>query len=434
MLKFVVRRLLFMVLTMLIVSAIVFLLSEAVPGDVARHILGPFASPEQVALFRVKLGLDRPLLVRYAEWLLGNDWLAERRVGLELRRIENVDTGRREWWAIDTDGVPKQWTMEETGLVVHRRMPDGSVEEAPAGDVWRVGEDGRQIFWGVDTADHAVKWQKSVRQSDTAEGLAAGSLLDEGHGVQYIPLRRGLLRGDPGLSVRTNRPVSDTLFRRLENSLILAAISFVVVMPLALILGLIAGANEGRPIDRVLSLSGLVTAASPDFATGIFLVLLFAVVLDVVPGATVFVTRDAIFRNPAMLVLPVLTLTLIELGYVLRVTRASMVEVMATPYIRTAVLKGLSYREVVLHHAVPNALLAPVTVIMLHVNWLIGRIVVVEAIFGFPGLGSYLLESALFKDVNAIEAGAMLLIVLAVGTQLIADILYTFLNPRIRYE
>jgi peptide/nickel transport system permease protein len=134
-----------------------------------------------------------------------------------------------------------------------------------------------------------------------------------------------------------------------------------------------------------------------------------------------------------MLILPVLTLTLIELGYILRITRASMVEVMKAPYIRTAFLKGLPYKQVVFKHAVKNALIAPITVIMLHVNWLLGGIVIVEVVFGYPGLGAYLLESALYKDFNALEAGAMIMVLVAVGTQLVADIIYTFLNPRIRY-
>jgi len=110
-----------------------------------------------------------------------------------------------------------------------------------------------------------------------------------------------------------------------------------------------------------------------------------------------------------------------------------MVEVMNAPYIRTAFLKGLPYWRIVFKHALRNALMAPITIIMLHVNWLMGGIVVVEAIFGFPGLGRYLLDAALYKDVFAIEAGAMVMVMLAVGTQLVADIIYTFLNPRIRY-
>jgi peptide/nickel transport system permease protein len=110
-----------------------------------------------------------------------------------------------------------------------------------------------------------------------------------------------------------------------------------------------------------------------------------------------------------------------------------MVDVMRTDYIRTAVLKGLPRWQVVFRHATKNALMAPITVIMLHVNWLIGGIVVVETVFGFPGLGAYILSAALFKDVYAIEAAAMLLVIIAVTTQLVADIVYTYLNPRIRY-
>jgi len=255
----------------------------------------------------------------------------------------------------------------------------------------------------------------------------------KGGAIEYIPLLRGLLRGDPGESVKTGRAVADAILRRLQNSIILAAIAFVIVMPLALVLGLIAGLNEGKTIDRILSIGGLATTATPNFATGIFLILIFAIWLKLLPGATVFVSERAIFENPKMLILPVLTLTLIELGYVLRITRASVVEVMSAPYIRTAFLKGLPYWRIVFKHALRNALTAPITVIMLHVNWLMGGIVVVEAIFGFPGLGRYLLDAVLYKDVFAIEAGAMVMMMLAVGTQLVADIIYTFLNPRIRY-
>jgi len=124
---------------------------------------------------------------------------------------------------------------------------------------------------------------------------------------------------------------------------------------------------------------------------------------------------------------------LVEIGYILRITRVSVVAVVNSGYVRTAILKGIPYWQVVLRHVLRNSLMAPVTVIMLHVNWLIGGLVVVESVFGYPGLGTFILNAALYKDVYAIEAGAMVLIVLAVGTQLIADIFYSYLNPRIRY-
>ena len=289
-----------------------------------------------------------------------------------------------------------------------------------------------RTFWGVDTKNHAVQWEKGTGKVVWQLVPGSGWLAASGGPVEYIPLQKGLIRGDPGLSLRTGRPVADLLFTRLRNSLVLAGIAFVIVMPLALALGLIAGLNQGKAWDRILSIGGMMFSVTPQFVTGIFLILIFAFWLDLVPGATVF-GEQAPWERPMMLILPVATLTLIELGYVLRITRASMAEVMREPYIRTAFLKGLPKRRVVFKHAVRNALMAPITVIMLHVNWLLGGIVVVEVIFGYPGLGSYILDSALFKDFNAIEGGAMILVAVAVSTQLLADILYTFLNPRIRF-
>lgn len=290
-----------------------------------------------------------------------------------------------------------------------------------------------RVFWGVDRQNRAVQWEKGT--GDVVWRLVPGSgwMATTGGPAEYLPLQRGLLRGDPGLSLRTGRPVANLLFTRLRNSLVLAGLAFVIVMPIALILGLIAGLNEGKPIDRLLSIGGMMFSVTPEFVTGIFLILIFAFWLGLVPGATVF-GADAPWTRPTMLILPVATLTLVELGYVLRITRASMAEVMKEPYIRTAFLKGLPRWRVVMKHAVRNALMAPMTIIMLHVNWLLGGIVVVEVIFGYPGLGSYILDSALFRDVNALQGGAMILVAVAVSTQLVADVLYTFLNPRIRFS
>jgi peptide/nickel transport system permease protein len=170
----------------------------------------------------------------------------------------------------------------------------------------------------------------------------------------------------------------------------------------------------------------------PEFATGIFLILIFGLWLSWCPGLGV--RRGRPLGALDMLVLPVLTLTLIELGYVLRITRASMVRGHALGLHPHRLLEGPALLEGGHKHAVRNALMAPITVIMLHVNWLLGGIVIVEAVFGYPGLGKYLLDSALNKDINGLEAGAMILVLLAVGTQLVADIIYTFLNPRIRYS
>jgi len=429
--KFIVRRCILLLLTMLLVSMAVFMITEASPGNVARNILGAFVTPEQEASFLAQLGLDKPVWLRYVWWLTGSDWQAQKRIGRPLKRIV-TEKGFVEWWAVKKDGTLVRWKLIGDDLVAISRKPDGTVSRAVDNDRWKTDSQGVSVFWGVDTDNHVVKWEKGKDKKVWTFIMGSGWKETSGGPVEYIPLKKGFIRGDPGISLRTGRPVAKSLFIRLRNSLVLAGIAFVIVMPLALLLGLMAGLKEGSLRDRIFSVGGMMFSVIPEFATGIFLILIMAVWLQWVPGATVF-GEQAPWERPDMLILPVLTLTLIELGYVLRITRASMVEVMRSPYIRTAYLKGLPYRRIVAKHAVRNALMAPITVIMLHVNWLMGGIVIVEVVFGYPGLGKYLLDSALYKDINALEAGAMILVMVAVGTQLIADIVYTFLNPRIRY-
>jgi peptide/nickel transport system permease protein len=429
--KFIVRRFFLLLLTMVLVSVAVFLISESSPGNVARNVLGSFVTPEQEASFLAQMGLDKPVYMRYMYWLLGSDWHASRKVGLPLRRITTKE-GFEEWWAVREDGALIRWKLQGEDLIAIVRLAHGTISEYFNNERWRRDEQGVSTFWGLDNQNHVVKWEKDSDQRVWTFVMGTGWMETTGGPVQYIPLKKGFIRGDPGLSLRTGRPVAKSLFIRLRNSLVLAGLAFLIVMPLALLLGVMAGLKEGTLRDRVLSVGGMIFSVIPEFATGIFLILIVGVWLGVVPGATVF-GEKAPWERLDMLVLPVLTLTLIELGYVLRITRASMVEVMRSPYIRTAFLKGLPYWRIVFKHAVRNALMAPITVIMLHVNWLMGGIVIVEVVFGYPGLGKYLLDSALYKDINALEAGSMVLVTVAVGTQLIADIIYTFLNPRIRY-
>jgi peptide/nickel transport system permease protein len=429
--KFIVRRFFLLLLTMILVSIAVFLITESSPGNVARNVLGSFVTPEQEKSFLAQMGLDKPVYTRYLYWLLGSDWYASAKVGLPLKRI-TTEEGFEEWWAVRDDGALIRWKLKGEDLIAEARLFGGTTSEYFNNERWHTDEKGVSTFRGVDTQNHVVRWEKGSDIKVWTFVMGTGWMETTGGPVEYIPLKKGFIRGDPGVSLRTGRPVSKSLFIRLRNSLVLAGIAFGIVMPLALFLGMIAGLKEGTLRDRALSVGGMMFSVTPEFATGIFLILIVAVWLRLVPGATIF-GEKAPWERLDMLILPVLTLTLIELGYVLRITRASMVEVMRSPYIRTAFLKGLPYWRIVLKHAVRNALMAPITVIMLHVNWLMGGIVIVEVVFGYPGLGKYLLESALYKDINALEAGAMVLVTVAVGTQLVADIIYTFLNPRIRY-
>ena len=431
MIIFILRRFLLLLLTMILVSVAVFVIAESSPGNIAKNVLGAFITPEQEASFLSQNGLDKPMHIRYMYWVAGNDWIAGKKISIPLEKI-NTKAGFEEWWAVKEDKTLLRWKVDGDDLVAINRMPDGSTKEYKDNVRWKNIDGGKQEFWGIDRQNHAVRWVKGESQKVWSFIIGKGWMKSSGGPREYIPLKKGFVRGDPGISFRTGRPVSRSLFTRLRNSVVLAMTAFVVVMPLALLLGAIAGLKEGSFKDRFLSIGGMMFSVIPEFATGIFLILIFSVWLGWLPGAAVL-GNAAPWEKPMMLILPVLTLTLIELGYVLRITRASMVEVMKTPYIRTAFLKGLPFKQVVFKHAVRNALIAPITVIMLHVNWLLGGIVIVEVVFGYPGLGAYLLDSALYKDFNALEAGAMIMVTVAVGTQLVADIIYTFLNPRIRY-
>lgn len=431
--RFLFRSVVSTIVTMLIVSITLFFFLEVGSGDVTVKILGIESTPEQRASYRAQLGLNAPSWQRYLDWLIGSDWRASRMVGQRLVSLKNPNTGEAEWW-VDEAGALVRWEMKNGGMVVFQRQDDGTATEAPATSLpWATNEKGEQIFWGVNTDNSAVMWVKG--SGETVWVRTKAGFRKEGDGPRdYIPLRKGLLRLDAGKSLQTGRPVAVTLIPRLRNTLVLAGVAFLIVMPLALVLGVLAGTNEGKPLDRSISVGGLALTATPEFVTGIFLILIFGVWLQAFPAVAIFTSPNAIFENPKLLVLPVLTLTAAELGYVARMTRASMVEVMDTAYIRTAFIKGMPRRRVIMNHALRNALLAPITIIMLHVNWLIGGVVVVEAIFGYPGLGSYIYQAAIFGDVSAVEAAAMLLVIVAVVTRLLGDLAYTMLNPRIRYS
>jgi len=236
--------------------------------------------------------------------------------------------------------------------------------------------------------------------------------------------------GDFGDSVRFKVPVSEILWPRLWNTAILGFWTFFFLIPVSLILGVLAGMREGSKLDRVISIGSIITTSIPEFASTVFLSAIFVFTLKWLPG-TSSMSSGFDFKQ---LILPVLVLFIYDFGYVTRMTRASMAEVMTTPYIRTAILKGLPYRQVILKHALRNALIAPFTVIMLQINWLLSGVIVVEYFFAYKGFGALLLEASLNQDLYVIEAAAMVAVFVAVASQTIADIGYTFLNPRIRFS
>jgi peptide/nickel transport system permease protein len=248
--------------------------------------------------------------------------------------------------------------------------------------------------------------------------------------VRYFRWLGDFVVGDFGQSIRFKSPVADVLWPRLANTGILALATLGVVIPVALALGVLAGMREGSNLDRTISVSSIVTTSIPEFASAVLLSAVFVFWLDLLPGTSGMTDGFSIEQ----LILPVMVLVIYDFGYVARMTRASMAEVMMTHYIRTAVLKGLPYRTVIMKHALRNALIAPFTVIMLQINWLLSGVIVVEFFYAYKGFGALLLEASLNQDIFLIEACAMVAVFVAVATQTISDIGYTYLNPRIRFS
>ncbi len=309
MLVFILRRAGTMVLTMIVVSMLLFLLLEISPGNVATKVLGPYSSEEQREIWLEEHGYKDPLPLRYVRWL-GN--------------------------------------------------------------------------------------------------FSVGNF---------------------GESIRFKTPVADVLWPRLGNTGILALATLGVVVPISLALGVLAGMREGSTLDRTISVSSIITTSIPEFASAVLLSAIFVFWLDLLPGTSGMTEGFDIVQ----LILPVMVLVLYDFGYVARMTRASMAEVMTTHYIRTAVLKGLPYKTVIMRHALRNALIAPFTVIMLQINWLLSGVIVVEFFFAYKGFGALLLEASLNQDIFLIEACAMVAVFVAVATQTLSDVGYTYLNPRIRF-
>jgi peptide/nickel transport system permease protein len=246
---------------------------------------------------------------------------------------------------------------------------------------------------------------------------------------RYVAWIGAVFGGDFGKSFEKNTPIGPLLADRLLNTGILAFWVFALMIPISLVLGVLAGMREGSAQDRTITFVSVVTTSIPEIATAIFLTVVLALGLGWLPAKSAM-TQGFDWRQ---LVLPVLTLVIYDFGYVARMTRASMAEVMTSQYIRTAVLKGIPYPRVVMRHALRNALIAPFTVIVLQMNWLLSGVVVVEVFFEYDGFGKLLLEAALFGDVYVVQACTLVAVIVAVTSQIISDVGYTFLNPRIRF-
>ena len=335
MMRFLARRLLQYLVTLLAGSMLLFVATEFSPGTVASKILGPYAVASQVDLLSQRLHLNDPLALRYGRWLatlagLGDNPMADPAIGLGL---------------------------------------------------------------------------------------------SDPRGPRYV--------GNLGFSLMLKQPVIDALSARIGYTVLLTLCSIALIVPIAFGVGVWSGLTAGSLLDRILSTLMAVLTALPEFAFAVALTLVFVIGLGWLPGTSTMMPGDR-WSAASQLVLPTTVLVVASATYVARIVRASVVETAQRPFVRAAELKGLARREIVTQHILRNALIAPVTVILLQINWLLTGVVVVESIFAYPGVGSLLLQAALFGDIYLVQALTLMALTIAVGTQFVGDLCYMALDPKIR--
>jgi peptide/nickel transport system permease protein len=311
---FILRRLGFVLVTMLVASIILFLVLRILPGDITAVILGQFATKEAMANLKVELGLDRPLIVQYLRWLGGF--------------------------------VTGQW--------------------------------GTSVVMGV--------------------------------------------------------PTFDLVMQRLQLSLLLGAIGLALYAPIGILLGTIAAIRRNSWVDHSISIGALSFIGLPEFVTGLVLIFIFALQLQWLPAQSSVSPDNPPFLNLQMLILPAVTISLTMIAYITRMTRSTTVEVLQSDYVRTAYLKGLPRRQIMRGHVLRNSLVPTVTVIANSMGWLIGGLVITETVFGYPGLGRLLVFAIQRRDLPLVLDVVMLVVVIVGISNLIADVIYVWLNPRISYR
>ena len=252
--------------------------------------------------------------------------------------------------------------------------------------------------------------------------------------TQYWSWVTGIVHGDLGTSSQFRAPVSSFLFPALWRSLKLAVVAFVIVVPISILAGVLAALYRGRAVDRSISVTGLSLTSVPEFVSGVVLIVIFAIGLKWFPITANPPPGTSPLGQLHYLILPAIPLVFVLFGYIARMARAGTIEALDSDYVRTATLKGLPRSVVIRRHVLRNSLLPTITVIATQTGYLIGGLVVIETLFNYPGLGRLIVTAANNKDFAMLEAGVLVIGIVYLGATLIADILYTVLNPRIRYE
>jgi peptide/nickel transport system permease protein len=267
---------------------------------------------------------------------------------------------------------------------------------------------------------------------ETVEALRDQMGLDRPAAERYFTWIGNMIQGDMGQSVATGRSIVSLMEDRVYNTFLLAGVTALVAVPLALLLGILSVVYPEGMLDRSISMSSLILISLPEYFTGAALILGFAVTWHVFPAIVYSSQFTSFWQTMRALTLPVTTLTIAILAHMVRMTRAAILDVLRSAYVEMALLKGVPKGRIILRHALPNALSPVINVVAINLGYLVSGVVLVEAIFSFPGLGRLLTDSVANRDIPLVQAVAMVFCVVYVLLNLIADILVMVTNPRLR--
>ncbi|WP_166418295.1 ABC transporter permease [Cochlodiniinecator piscidefendens] len=258
--------------------------------------------------------------------------------------------------------------------------------------------------------------------------------LNEPLHVRYFVWLTNFVSGDFGASLANGADIGTEVGRRASNTLLLALSTAVIAVPLAIALGLAAAVKPGGLVDRAITSTSLMLISFPDFLVAVVLVTIFAIKLRWLPAIASIRPSYDVFDWIRVLILPVTALTFTILAHMVRMTRSAVLNVLSSPAIEMAILKGVPRRRLLLRHALPNALGPIVNVVALNLAYLISGVVVIETLFNFPGLGRYMVEAVTNRDVPIVQTCAMIFCSFYVLLNMTADILSIMANPRVRYK
>ncbi len=256
--------------------------------------------------------------------------------------------------------------------------------------------------------------------------------LDRSIPSQYWSWISGVVQGDLGKSLASGEPVTSFISQRIGNSLILALVTMIVLVPISLALGVWAGIRRDRTADHLISSLSLGLIALPEFVIGTLLIASLAVSLGLLPPTSIIEFGQSPLTSPSLLVLPVLTLCLTAAAYIIRMMRAGVVETLNADYVHMARMNGVRERRVIWNHALRNSLAPTVQVLALTMQYLIGGLVIVETVFAYPGLGQGLVQAVTARDIPTVQGVAILLAAIYIFINIIADLLVVLLVPKLR--